>query len=117
MGTDGSLTGAEAKEVVSTILPKVLEQSIGMSPRASGNIQSRVKEEVNARPSLQPKPKLKSLTIWSGIVVICAGAADFVSNLTSDDVVQIHRIITDVCVTLGGLGAIVGRVRAKKIVA
>jgi hypothetical protein len=117
MDTEGSLAGAEAREVVGTILPKVLEQSIGMSTRASTGIQSRVEKEVKARPSLQPKPKIRSLTIWSGLLAFFTGLGDFITSMTADDVVQIHRIIVDALVTLGGLGAIVGRIRAKKIVA
>jgi hypothetical protein len=65
--------------------------------------------------SKQPKPKYKSLTIWAGVLSIVTGAADFITNFTVEDVVQVHRIL-DVGVLLGGLGAIYGRIRARQVV-
>jgi hypothetical protein len=112
------LIGAGSKHITDRVLPEVLLDQFGMSPNATTNIQNKVKAQAAREIPVekQPKPKYKSLTIWAGILSIVTGTADFITNFTVEDAVQVHRILVDVGALLGGLGAIYGRIRARRVV-
>lgn len=118
MATNPMLIGAGTDQVINKILPEVLKNDIGIREGAAELIQEKVadkaKEEIPAEN--QPKAKLKSITIWAGILSLITGGMDFVSNITADDIVQAHKMILDVGAILGGLGAIYGRIRARRVV-
>jgi hypothetical protein len=65
----------------------------GCPRNATTNIQIKVKAQAAREIPVekQPKPKYKSLTIWAGILSIVTGTADFITNFTVEDAVQVHR--------------------------
>lgn len=62
-------------------------------------------------------PWYKSKTIISGVVAVAAGVAGvFGYTIAPEDQEQIIELITIVGSTVGGLGAIYGRITASKVI-
>jgi len=81
-----------------------------------GAVAEVAKQEVEQNVDLQPKPWYRSRTLWGAAVAIIAPMITLATGLTvtSQDQILVTDVIMSLAGVVGGVVAIVGRVRATR---